>query len=113
MDDERRKSVYAVDSVTKLTHYYLGDYEEKIDAVNNIRKIHYLSGGDGLAAILVQNQGKDSLMYAYTDFQGSLSILTDESGNVLEKYAFDPWGKRRDPDDWSQEDSRKGWLVER
>ena len=50
---------------------------------------------------------------AYTDFQGSLSALTDESGNVLEKYAFDPWGNRRDPDDWSQEDSRKGWLVDR
>jgi len=113
VDDERRKSVYAVNGVTKLTHYYLGNYEEEIDAVGNIRKIHYLSGGDCLAAILVQNYGKDSLMYAYTDFQGSLSALTDESGNVLEKYAFDPWGNRRDPDDWSQEDSRKGWLVDR
>ena len=105
--------MYAVNGVTKLTHYYLGNYEEEIDAVGNIRKIHYLSDGDDLAAILVQNYGKDSLMYAYTDFQGSLSALTDESGNVLEKYAFNPWGNRRDPDDCSLKDSRTSWLVGR
>jgi len=52
-------------------------------------------------------------MYAYTDFQGSLSALTDESGNVLEKYAFNPWGNRRDPDDCSLKDSRTSWLVGR
>ena len=58
------------------------------------KKIHYLSGGNGLAAIYVQNSTstQDSLMYAYTDNQGSVIALTDESGNVIRKYAYDPWG---------------------
>ena len=111
VDQQRRTSTYTNNGTT-LTRYYLGDYEEEIVG-NNVRKIHYLSGGSGLAAIYVQNNGKDSLMYAYTDNQGSLAALTDESGNVVERYAFDPWGARRNPDDWTQKDSRSKWITNR
>jgi RHS repeat-associated protein len=72
-------------------------------------KIHYLSGG----AMLIQNNGVDSLLYAYSDFQGSLIALTDVSGNVVEKYAFDPWGARRNPSDWTQKDLRTKWITNR
>ena len=111
VDQQRRTSTYTNNGTT-LTRYYLGDYEEEIVG-NNVRKIHYLSGGSGLAAIYVQNNGKDSLMYAYTDNQGSLAALTDESGNVIERYAYDPWGARRNPDDWTQKDIRSKWIVNR
>jgi RHS repeat-associated protein len=111
VDRQRRTSTYTNNGTT-LTRYYLGDYEEEIVG-NNVRKIHYLSGGNGLAAIFVQNNGKDSLMYAYTDNQGSLAALTDESGNVIERYAYDPWGARRNPDDWTQKDSRSKWITNR
>jgi len=53
------------------------------------------------------------LLYAYTDFQGSLTALTDENGNVLERYAFDPWGQRRNPDQWEEKDTRTSWLTNR
>jgi RHS repeat-associated protein len=72
-------------------------------------KIHYLSGG----AMLIQNNGVDSLLYAYSDFQGSLIALTDVSGNVVEKYAYDPWGARRNPTDWTQKDLRTKWITNR
>ena len=39
--------------------------------------------------------------------------LTDASGNVVEKYAYDPWGARRNPDDWTQKDSRTKWIINR
>lgn len=113
IDDQRRKSVYSINGAVKQTRYYLGNYEEETDAAGNVRKIHYISGGDGLAAILIQNQGHDSLLYAYTDFQGSLTALTDESGNVVERYAFDPWGQRRNPDQWEEKDTRTSWLTNR
>jgi RHS repeat-associated protein len=32
---------------------------------------------------------------------------------VLERYAYDPWGQRRNPDDWTESDSRTGWLLNR
>ena len=39
--------------------------------------------------------------------------LTDASGNVVEKYAYDPWGARRNPNDWTQKDSRTSWITNR
>ena len=71
-------------------------------------KIHYLSG-----AILIQNLDVDSLLYSYSDFQGSLIALTDVSGNEVEKYAYVPWGARRNPDDWTQKDLLTKWITNR
>ena len=55
----------------------------------------------------------ETLYYGYTDNQGSLIALTDVSGNVVEKYAYDPWGARRNPNDWTQNDSRTAWITNR
>ena len=85
----------------------MGDYEEEITGTH-VRKIHYLSG-----AILIQNNGVDSLLYTYTDNQGSLIALTNESGAVVEKYAYDPWGARRNPTDWKLGDMRTSWITNR
>ncbi|MDD4921021.1 MAG: RHS repeat-associated core domain-containing protein [Bacteroidales bacterium] len=109
VDDQRRKSIYQIDGVTRQTRYYLGNYEEEIDAAGNIRKIHYLSGG----AVYIQNNNADSLLYGYSDNQGSLIALTDESGNVLESYAYDPWGQRRNPNNWTEKDTRTSWRLNR
>jgi uncharacterized protein RhaS with RHS repeats len=50
-----------------------------------------------LAAVYVSNAGKDTLYYAHTDYQGSLTALSLPNGTVVERYAYDPWGKRRNP----------------
>jgi len=92
-----------------MTRYYLGDYEEEIDNLGNTKKIHYLSD----ESLYLQNNGKDSLLYGYSDFQGSLIALTDENGIVIEKYAYDPWGVRRNPADWTQKDIRTKWITNR
>lgn len=39
--------------------------------------------------------------------------VTDASGNVKERYAYDPWGLRKNPADWSQLDNRKSFLFSR
>ena len=110
VDDQRRKSEYKIGGVPKLTRYYLGDYEEELDDANNIRKIHYLSGG----AILIDYNGTETLYYGYHDYQGSLLALTDESGTaIVERYAYNPWGKRRDPNNWELPDTRTSWMVNR
>ncbi|MBV5281637.1 MAG: hypothetical protein JZU53_04290 [Paludibacter sp.] len=56
--------------------------------------------------MMVSLNGVETLYYGYADNQGSLIALTDVSGNVVEKYAFDPWGARRNSDDWTQKDTR-------
>jgi RHS repeat-associated protein len=54
-----------------------------------------------LSAIYVEDEGNGQLYYAYTDYLGSLTALSDVDGEVVERQAFDPWGNRRDPDDWA------------
>jgi len=61
----------------------------------------------------VQNNGEDSKMYANADYQGSLIALTNESGAVVEKYAYDPWGARRDPTNWQLKDTRTSFITNR
>ena len=88
----------------------MGDYEEKINHTNGItEKIHYLSG----AIYIERSNGTSSFYYAYTDYLGSLIALTNESGTVVERYAYDPWGKRRNPANWAENDSRTTWIVNR
>jgi RHS repeat-associated protein len=53
------------------------------------------------------------LYYTYTDYLGSLIALTNESGTVVERYAYDPWGARRNPTNWTQTDNRTTWIVNR
>jgi len=39
--------------------------------------------------------------------------IANESGTVVERYAYDPWGKRRNPADWTQDDIRTSWIIDR
>ncbi len=40
--------------------------------------------------------------------QGSLIAMTNENGTVVEKYAYDPWGVRRNASNWTQPPSPQG-----
>lgn len=114
VDQQRTKSAWSkFGSSNHLIRYYLGDYEEEFRTGAAARKIHYINGGDGMAAIYVQNNGRDTLYYAYSDFQGNLTALTNASGSVLERYAYDPWGNRRNPTDWTQDDTRTSFIIHR
>ena len=63
--------------------------------------------------MMISNNGVETLYYGYADNQGSLIALTDASGSVVEKYAYDPWGARRDPADWRNKDSRTSFITNR
>ena len=110
-DEQRIKTVLTNPSGT-LTRYYMGNYEEEIRN-GSTRKIHYIDGGNGLAAIYVQNAGKDTLYYVHTDYQGSLTALSLPNGTVKERYAYDPWGNRRNPSNWTQADARTAFIFNR
>ena len=101
VDEQRRKAIFKSNGDITLTRFYLGDYEEEETPDGKKRKIHYLSGGDGLSAIYIEEDGNSNFYYAYTDHLGSLTVLTDKDGNVEERQAFDPWGNRRNPNDWT------------
>ena len=110
---QRIKGVLSAEGSTRQTKYYLGNYEEEVDASGNIRKLHYIYGGNTLAAIMEHKSGKENLYYTYTDYQGNLMTVTDAAGKEKERYAYDPWGLRKNPTNWSVTDTRTSFLFSR
>jgi len=41
------------------------------------------------------------------------SSATNDKGKVVEEYAYDPWGLRRNPTKWHEPDTRKSFLFDR
>jgi uncharacterized protein RhaS with RHS repeats len=59
------------------------------------QQLYYISGGDGLAAIYVKQQGQtDKIYYAHRDHLGSILSLTDNAGTAVFKASYDAWGKQ-------------------
>jgi len=95
--------------VVKSKLFVGGKLEVETDAGGQKRYLHYISGGDGLCAIYVTGNENDkgAVFYILKDHLGSLYALTDENGDIVkyngqqQVYSFDPWGRRRNPTDWT------------
>jgi len=101
--------------VLKKTKYYiLGNTEIEVEAATgNTRTLNYIGG----KAILEQTSTEENLFYLHKDYQGTTLAITDESGSVVQRYAYDPWGRRRDPATWrnlnASEIQQQGFLFQR
>ncbi|NDW17681.1 hypothetical protein D0T53_01965 [Dysgonomonas sp. 216] len=74
--------------------YHNGNYEEEDYYGTNSRKIHYIYGGDGIAAVYIMDNTGNNLYHTYTDNLGSLVALVKPNNTVAERYYYSPWGKR-------------------
>jgi RHS repeat-associated protein len=100
----RRMKIFKNDSLI-LTRYYFSDYEEEHYADSMVRKIDYITGPTGLVGVNISTNGVDTLLYAFTDRFGNLVMLVDGDKNIVERLAYDPWGARRNPTDWTKPDT--------
>lgn len=78
---------------------FMPNYEFVVDSLGNEMCIIYLCNGS--IAIYDETANTKTLYHGYYDAQGSLIALTDNSGNVLARYAYDPWGKRVAAINWN------------
>jgi RHS repeat-associated protein len=113
VDDQRITSTYSSGLYKKISTTYLGNYEVEEDSLGNIKKTHYLQGAIYIQTVKADGTTSEQFYSTISDFQGSLIALVDEHGTVAERYAFDPWGARRNPDDWTQTDARTSWITHR
>ena len=102
-DHQRVKQV----STTLGTVYYLnpgnsGDlfFEKQIKPDNSIELRSYVTAGGGVVAQVKQitsnaNVTSEQTQYFHRDSLGSTSVITDQSGAVVERLAYEPFGKRR------------------
>ncbi len=110
-DQQRRKMQYLNNSILERTNYYIGNYEKIVNETNgDVTELHYIAGGDGLAAIHVitkpnNQQPTASTFYTYTDHLGSILTLTDENANLVYEQNFDAWGRERNADTWEYVDA--------
>ncbi|EJL79761.1 RHS repeat-associated core domain protein containing protein [Polaromonas sp. CF318] len=76
-------------------------YEKEIKATGITENKHYVSAGGVVFALFVQRTGAlgstpaTATSYFHHDHLGSVTAISNETGAVIERMAFDPWGKRR------------------
>ena len=100
-DEARKITRLYNNNVLEKTKYYIGgNYEVEIDGSGNERKLHYIYGGDGLAAIFEKTSAAENLYYIHKDHLGSFTVVTDANGTMVEEMSFDPWGRKRNPTNW-------------
>ncbi len=84
----------------KITEtYYAGSGYEEVYENGEIRKKHYIGGN---AVEIHTHKGnkrkKVEQRYLMKDHLGSIVVVGDEHGNVLEHHSYDAWGKKRSLD---------------
>lgn len=79
-------------TLTMTKTIFMPNFEFMVDPFGNESCIIYLCNGS--IAVYDETANTKILYHGYYDAQGSLIALTNNSGNVLARYAYAPWGKR-------------------
>jgi RHS repeat-associated protein len=115
-DCQRVKSHLTYGRGNYETKSYFGDYEKQ--EKNGVsREIHYVSGGNGLCAIIVKEAGVFTTNIVYTDHLGSITTVTNVNGSaIIAEQSFDAWGRKRNPNNWNDYNYNAGitapsWLY--
>lgn len=107
MDRERAIERYFVSGTLERTTTYLNPaagaglhYEEEVGAAGTKRKHYVMAGGTSVAMIVCTtapctSTANTTTQYWHKDHLGSTNVVTDAAGNVVERMAYEPFGKRR------------------
>ena len=95
---ERVRMTVTQGAATLLTRHYIGrQYEQDVQA--NIERLYL--GGDAYSApaVLIREGvgGLWNIHYLCRDYLGSITHITNGSGNVRQELSYDAWGRLRDP----------------
>jgi RHS repeat-associated protein len=72
-------------------------YEKDLLANGSTVHTNYITAGDQVVAMVKQTNGVNTVNYLHKDHLGSITTVTDDAGNVVERFAYEPFGKRRFP----------------
>ena len=67
------------------------------NTTSTIKEYCFIPGG---AIYFSSSAGQENILYTYTDHLGSITQVTDASGNLLAEFSYDAWGHKRDPETW-------------
>lgn len=110
-DEQRIQSnLYVNGNLSKTMMFVTGDYEIELLSNGAERHIHYLPGG---AMYILNESGSGQMNYIQTDYLGNWCSVITYTGSIIEKYNFDPWGRRRNPNDWSYNNVSFSFIFDR
>lgn len=110
--DKQRRKMTVQNGTESYTRYYIGNYEKEIKA-GVTRELNYISSPYGLEAICVKTGTTYTMYYVHKDYLGSLTCITNAAGTVVERMNFDPWGRRRNANDWTYANVPSSFLFYR
>jgi len=95
-----KESYYVLGNLQRNTLYLnpaagTGLFYEEESGVAGLQRKHYVSAGGRTVAMVVQDGSNWRTQYWHEDHLGSVSAVSDENRTVVERMAYEPFGKRR------------------
>jgi RHS repeat-associated protein len=102
-DDYDRTNMQVKQNGTEtISKYYLADGRCEIETIGGVEKQRiYLDGSPYDASVVAEKTSEGTkLYYLHRDYLGSVTQISDNSGNLAAEYSYDPWGRMRDVTNW-------------
>jgi len=98
-EGDRVREVFSANGSVKRTTVYLNAgaglvYEEETSG-GVTKKKHYINGTGGTIGVYTLTGSTWNKQYWHKDHLGSPMVITDDNGVVIERLAYEPFGKRR------------------
>ena len=80
-------------------NYFAGGKYE-VETVRNVEKKRlYIDGSPYTASVVLEQTGSNTpqLYYLHRDYLGSITQISNNSGNLAAEYSYDAWGRLRNP----------------
>jgi RHS repeat-associated protein len=112
-DQQRTKQVITSNGNVVSTKYYaLGSFEKEVIGTST-RELYYISSPSGTVAVIEIKPTQTTYYYIHTDLLGSIDVITNHTGAIAEMNNFDPWGRKRNPLDWTYNNVSSTLLLGR
>jgi RHS repeat-associated protein len=72
-------------------------YEKDVRSDGTVEHRNFITAHGQVVAVVKQTGATTSVRYLHRDYQGSTTAVTNESGTVVERLSYEPFGKRRFP----------------
>lgn len=106
-----QKTMFAYDAYHRRVHKrrddgfettYIGSLFERRFTDGELQNVYRISGGNGAFAQVVHvrhadGKASERIDYTLNEHLGSVETVTDQTGKVVERFRFDPFGGRIDP----------------
>ena len=112
IDDTRKKMESLSAELIRYYSHFNFEQDENIDS-EILAERNYIFSPSGLAAIYEIVNQVGTMYYIHTDHIGSLNVISDESGNLVQEMSYDAWGRRRNPNNWSYSGIPANYKFER